>query len=255
MLGILIPYHSFFEMCAFQLKNIRHFVKVPHTILIVDDSSLELSPLESLCEDFNALYWKIPHQQKQPFENNPSARHQHAVNTGMAILREMCSHILIFDNDMIFLNDFCPALDRTLWYVPHTRGTLVYPWLNLFLFSSEEKIFDINFDICPVTGEGTDSGGSLATYLLQRHEDCRIIQCEFSSQLYFLAWQKNYRQLCEQFHIQPWYEIFQLDTTHIFHFRGLSNWQNHTLEFLEAKKALILQALSEFQNTYVPDNH
>jgi hypothetical protein len=46
-----------------------------------------------------------------------------------------------------------------------------------------------------------------------------------------------------------------LDTTHIFHFRGLSNWQNHTLEFLEAKKALILQALSEFQNTYAPDSH
>ena len=255
MLGILIPYHSFFEFCPFQLRNIQHFVKVPHKILIVDDSDLDSSDLPSIAKDFNVAYWKIPPAQHNMFGNNPSARHQHAVNVGLHFLREMCSHILIFDNDMIFMKDFNPSLDRSLWYVPHTRGTLVYPWLNLFLFSTHEDIYEIHFNVCPLTGEGTDSGGSLSEILQERKEDCHSITFEFSSDVYLLDWQKKYRQLCETYQIQPWYDIFHFQATSIFHFRGLSNWQNHPSEFLHAKKTLILEALNEFQNTYLPDTH
>lgn len=250
MLGIIIPYHSFFELCPFQIKNIRRFVKVQSTILIVDDSDLEDSPLSRICEELEVLYWKVPPAQHQLFGENPSARHQHAVNTGLEILRDFCSHILIFDNDMIFVEDFKPLLDKTLWYVPQKRGTLVYPWLNLFLFATTEKIYEFKFNRCPQTGEPTDSGGSVAGYLLERSEDCRIIEYEFRNDTYLVNWQNKFRELCEKYQTQCWYEIYHFLGTSVFHFRGLSNWQKLPLVFLDDKKALILEALSEFQNTY-----
>ena len=255
MLGIIITYHSFFEMCPFQIKNIQHFVKVPHTILIIDDSDLEVSPLASLCEQLNILYWKIPPSQHKLFGDHPSARHQHALNLGLDLLRDVCTHILLFDNDMVFMNDFKPSLDTSIWYVPERRGTLVYPWLNLFLFSTSEKIHEFDFAMCPETGETTDPGGNLAKILLQREVDCRPIYHKWCTEDYLVAWQKNFRELCETYHIQPWYDIFYIQETTVFHFRGLSNWQKHPVEFVEAKKQLILDALIVLQSTYLPDSH
>jgi hypothetical protein len=255
MLGLLITYHSFFEMLPFQIKNIQHFVKVPHKILVVDDSDLEVSPLAKICEEFDTLYWKIPPSQHKLFGEHPSARHQHALNLGLELLRDSCSHILLFDNDMIFMNDFKPALDKLVWYVPDRRGTLVYPWLNLFLFSTSEKIIEFEFATCLTTGETTDPGGNLAEFLIQRTLDCRPIIHQWKSDVYLVGWQTKFRKLCETYQIQPWYDIFHIEETPVFHFRGLSNWQKHPVEFLEAKKTLILDALTEFQSTYVPDNH
>jgi hypothetical protein len=255
MLGILIPYHSFFELCPFQIRNIRHFVKVPHKILIVDDSDLEVSPLGKMCEELDVLYWKIAPSQHNLFGDHPSARHQHALNLGVDLLRDSCTHLLIFDNDMIFMNEFTPKLDASLWYVPNVRGTLTYPWLNLFLFSTKEAIHEFEFATCPHTGETTDPGGNLAGYLLQRNDDCHSIVQTWESKDFLVEWQKKYKQLCEQYQIQPWYDIFHFLDTTVFHFRGLSNWQKHSPEFLQAKKALILEAVSMFQNTYVLDIH
>lgn len=253
MLGILIPYHSFFELCPFQLKNIQQFVKVPYTILIVDDSDLEQSPLAEIAKEDTVLYWKIPLAQHKMFGENPSARHQHAINVGLDILKDKCSHVLLFDNDMIFVKEFIPRLDKSIWYLPQKRGTLLYPWLNLFLFSTSESINHIDFATCPVTGETTDSGGSLST--LVNKEYCFPIVQEWQSKEFFVEWQDKYRNLCQKYQIQPWYDIFHFQETSVFHFRGLSNWQNHPLEFLEAKKMLILEALNEFQSTYLPDTH
>jgi hypothetical protein len=221
----------------------------------MDDSDLEISPLESICKEYHVDYWKIPEAQHKLFGDHPSARHQYAVNVGIDLLRESCSHILIFDNDMIFMNEFCPPLDNSMWFVPISRGILIYPWLNLFLFSTQEKFLSIDFDMCPVSGEGTDSGGNLAHYLRGRQDDCHTIEVEFKSKVYLVDWQQKYKALCEMYQIQPWYDIFHFLGTSVFHFRGLSNWQKHPRDFLDAKKELILNALNDFQSRYSLDIH
>ena len=251
MLGILIPYHSFFEILNFQINNIRHFVKVEHRILIIDDSDNEVYSLQTMCEELNVEFWKIsPHQHKL-FGNHPSARHQHALNTGIEMLNDSCRHILIFDNDMVFTEPFAPLLKNEIWYVPQKRGEVNYPWLNLFFFPAKE-FTSFDFATCPVTGETTDPGGNLAGHLQdQAAERCHLIKQEWSSTTYFLEYQQKYRELCEHYCITPWFDIFHFLGTSIFHFRGLSNWQGHPEEFLAAKKRLILEELTLFQNTYL----
>lgn len=237
-------------MLPYQVKNIETFVKVPYRILVVDDSDNDDSDLLRISQTLDVIYWKIPSQQHKMFGEHPSARHQHALNTGLSILREMCTHILLFDNDMLFMNDFIPNLNRELWFLPQTRGKLIYPWLNLFLFSTREKIKEFEFHTCPETGETTDPGGNLAEFLLTRKEDCHFIKQEWASDMYYVEYQKKYRALCEQYQINPWYDIFQIMGTFIFHFRGLSNWQKFPDEFVEAKKKLILEEVIVAQNKY-----
>lgn len=249
MLGILIPYHSFFEMLEFQIKNIEHFVKVKYKILVIDDSDNEDSPLQERCQQFNIGFWKISPQQHKLYGDHPSARHQHALNTGIQMLQDSCTHILIFDNDMVFTEPFIPLLDNQIWYLPQVRGTVQYPWLNLFYFPANE-FEEFDFAICPETGDTTDPGGNIGSYLQEQAHRCHFIKQEWSNDTYFVRYQEKYKELSEEYSIVPWYDIFHFLGTSVFHFRGLSNWQKHPKDFVEKKKTLILEELTYFQNTY-----
>jgi len=233
MLGIIIPYHSFFEFLEFQIPNLQKHIQVPFRVYIVDNS----------LENTIKYHGKYLEQIKYFFcfaKGSPSHRHQETVNLGLSLAWEHCDAFLIFDNDMIFLNNWTPP--PCVAYHPQRRGTLEYGWLNLFYFPKMECFHTIDFANCPVTRERTDSGGSIGLHL-PSIKNKMVINYSEPIDPYFPEYCEKYRALAKQYNVGPWMDVFSFNGTDIFHFRALSNWTKYPEEFQLAKKKLILDTM------------
>ena len=231
MLGIIITYHSFFEFISYQVANLKKHIKVPFKIYLIDNS---LTAGKKTQEDVQYIHcWE---------KGAPSHRHQTSINSGLAEAWVHCSHFLILDNDMVFLNDWTPP--SCVAWVPQRRGQLNYAWLNLFYFPKMECFKYFEFANCKVTGERTDSGGSTGWYLntVEKFE----IQTMPTTGNWFPRYEHAYRELCNKYSVGLWYDVFLLNNaTIVFHFRALSNWTNYPEEFQKQKKELILEVCNE----------
>ena len=227
MLGVIIPYHSFFEFISYQVANLKKHIQVPFKIYIIDNS---LTAGVKTQEDVRYIHcWE---------KGAPSHRHQMSINCGLAEAWLQCDAFLIFDNDMIFLNDWTPP--SCVAWVPQKRGNLDYAWLNLFYFPKMDCFKSFSFAQCKDTRERTDSGGSTGWYL----KDLKKIEIETMPLTgnWFPRYEHAYRELCDKHSVKVWYDVFLLNNASVvFHFRALSNWTNYPEEFQKAKKELILQ--------------
>lgn len=229
MLGVILCYHSFFEFLPFQIANLKKHIQVPFQIYVVDNSLTHQPPSEG-------VKWIVCSE-----TGSPSHRHQAAVNSALAHAWYECDSFLIFDNDMIFLNDWTPP-SCTL-YAPQRRGQLEYAWLNLFYFPKMNCFKRFSFANCPFTNERTDSGGSTGFHLLS--VETQKIVSHPSTGHWWPHYENQYVNLCKKFHIDIWYDIFELNTrTIVFHFRALSNWAHYPEDFCVEKKKLILQSMT-----------
>lgn len=226
MLGILIPYHSCFELLDHQLQNFKTHIKTPYKVFVIDNSLTNQPPHPD-------VIWVI-----SSAKGTPSERHQKSINLGLQRAWSMCDCFLLFDNDMILLEDF--VVPRVCFYCPQKRGNWEYGWLNLMFFTKDELLRQFDFAVCPETKERTDSGGSFGFYLQTKKVCAQIQTLPFPDYSVFPDYQKDYVALCKTFGIGCWFDLFSLNGTRVFHFRALSNWTNYPPEFQAAKKALIL---------------
>lgn len=226
MLAIILTYASFFEFLPFQVQNLKKYVKVPFKIYVIDNSLLS-----------GQKYHGDVHYLFCPVSGSPSHRHQQAVNCGLSEAWKECRSFLLFDNDMIFTEDF--YLPHETSYVPQQRGNWIYAWLNLLYFPKDERLKSFDFTNCPETGERTDSGGSFGRYL-RSGGVCQVID-ELKSDDCLAEYQKEYKDLCSRYGVGVWYDIFRINNARVFHFRALSNWTKYPEQFQIEKKALILR--------------
>lgn len=227
MLGIIITYHSFFEFLPYQIANLKKHIRVPFKIYVVDNS---LIPGKKFDGDVEYLFCNRA--------THPSDRHQTAVNQGLHHAWNSCDSFLLFDNDMIFLDDWTPP--SVCQYVPQQRGTIVYGWLNLLFFWKDERLRSFDFAKCYITGERTDSGGSFGHFLRDGGKTEKIATLENRKE-YFPEYIDAYERLCAKHKIGVWYDVFSINGSKVFHFRALSNWTKYPHEFNEAKKQLVLE--------------
>ena len=231
MLGIVLTYFSFPEMLPYQLSNFKRFVKTSYTVYIIDDSDTGLPELNIN----GVLYFR---NTKRKIEASASIRHQDAVNFGLKKAADTCSSFLIFDNDMIFLNEFIPP--KVSYYRPQFRGKMEYSWLNLLYL---RKIHRFDFKNCSVTGERSDSGGNFVG-------EKKIIDiCNHGSVKiendYMKEYVLEYNELCKKYDVPIWYDILNVNGSIVFHFCALSNWKKWGEDFQIEKKSLILKYLKE----------
>lgn len=227
MLGVILCYHSFFEFISYQVANLKKHIHVPFKIYLIDNS---LTAGKKTQEDVKYIHcWE---------KGSPSHRHQTSINCGLAEAWLHCDAFLILDNDMVFLNDWTPP--STVLFAPQRRGQLEYAWPNLFFFPKLNCFKRLSFANCPFTHERTDSGGSTGFHLPLL--DTQKIVTHPSTGHWWPTYENQYADLCKKFHIDVWYDIFELNgRTIVFHFRALSNWTNYSEEFQKQKKELILQ--------------
>lgn len=226
MLGILLTYHSFHEFFPSQYQNLKRNIKVPFKIYFIDNS-LSFHPIHF--PDVVYLECKAI--------GSPSYRHQESLNMGLSHAWPHCDSFLLLDNDMIFLDEWTPP-DHCL-YVPQRRGTIHYAWPNLFYFPKDDRLKRLDFTTCPQTKERTDSGGSTSTYL--KDVSATIIDTLKPSQEHFPEYVKDFTALCQSHSVDPWYDVFRLNSSRVFHFRALSNWTNYPESFQRQKKGLIFK--------------
>lgn len=234
MLAVILTYHSFFEFLPLQLQNLKTHIKVPFKIYLIDNSLIYT--VKYSAPEITYLFCKE--------KGSPSQRHQAAVNLGLSAAWGSCDSFLIFDNDMIFLEDYKPP-GRT-HYLAQQRGEIQYAWLNLLFFKKDERLRAFDFAVCPKTGQRTDSGGSFYSYLLDGDPVMPILTLQDKG--YFPDFTERYKDLCEKHKVLMWYDIFELNHAKIFHFRALSNWTNFPPAFQEEKKQLILRSVAALQN-------
>ena len=226
MLGILIPYHSFFEFLPIQLENLKQHVKTEYRVYVLDNSLTGTTPLPG-CK------WVV-----STATGSPSERHQRTINKGLLMAWDECDCFLFFDNDMLLCDDF--ELPRCNYYVPQKRGNWEYGWLNLMFFWKDERLRHFDFAKCPETGERTDSGGSYGNFLRSGGMAAQIQTLPVPDYSVFGSYQKKYSHLCQEYGIGTWYDLFSISGTRVFHFRALSNWTKYPEEFQRRKKELIL---------------
>lgn len=230
MLGILIPYHSCFELLPFQLENLRQYIKTEYKVYVIDNSLTHQSPHPD-------VVWVVSDAQ-----GAPSERHQNSINKGLLRAWNECSSFLLFDNDMIFCSEF--RLPSMPYYLPQQRGNWKYGWLNLMFFQKHDQLRHFDFAKCPDTGERTDSGGSFGHYL-RLGKLCAQINHLRNDYPLLQDYQEEYNALCKKFSVRPWWDIFSINGALIFHFRALSNWTKYPEEFQKEKKALIFSCLEK----------
>ena len=232
MLGIILTYFSFPEMLPYQLSNFKKFVNTPYTVFIIDDSDGGLSELNI----DGVTYFR---HTNHIIGSSASIRHQTAVNFGLKKAERICNSFLIFDNDMIFLNDFNPP--SLSYYRPQFRGKLEYSWLNLLYLT---KVHTFDFKKCSITGQRSDSGGN---YVGDRkiidicdHGDVKIKNDHLSEYV------SEYNELCRKNAVPIWYDILDIKGSIIFHFCAVSNWKNWSEHFQIEKKRLIMKYLKPY---------
>ena len=235
MLGIILTYYSFPEMLQYQLKNFEKHVKTPYKVFVVDDSPQGLS-LPSVSSDKNVIYLK---SSVLGSTANPSTRHQNAVNNGMNIAQYSCDTFLIFDNDMIFITDF--YLPQKPWWLPidcpsFRKGIsdddTKYPWFNL-LYIEHFHYFEYY--------KNSDSGGSILPYL----RDADIITHETTDNILLNEYITKYKELSNEYTIEPYQELLQINNALVYHFRAMSNYTSFPKDYMEKKKQLILSYLNQ----------
>jgi len=227
MLGVILTYHSFFEFLPHQIENLKRHIQVPFQIYVVDNS---LIPGKKFDGDVEYLFCNRA--------THPSDRHQTAVNQGLCEAWNSCDSFLLFDNDMIFLDDWTPP--SVCQYVPQRRGQWNYAWLNLLFFPRDMRLVSFDFAKCGITGERTDSGGSFGNYLCSGGKAEQILTLENRKEV-FPEYIDAYERLCSKHQVSCWYDIFSINGSKVFHFRALSNWTKYPHEFNEDKKKLILE--------------
>lgn len=237
MLGIVVCYHSFFEFLPIQLENFKKFVKTDYRVYVIDNSLTSQPP-------FPGVVWI-----KSNATGSPSHRHQTSVNTGLCQAWNQCDCFLLFDNDMLFCEEF--ELPRCNYYVPQKRGNWEYGWLNLMFFYKHPLLQSFDFAVCPETRERTDSGGSYGHYLRLGGVSAQIQTLPVPDYSVFGSYQKKYSLLCQEYGIGTWYDLFSISGTRVFHFRALSNWTKYPEEFQLKKKELILKSVQNTQS-HVP---
>ena len=229
MLAILLTYHSFFEFLPFQIENLKKHITVPFKIYLVDNSLI--SGQKYSHPDITYLFCST--------NTSPSDRHQSGINLALAKAWGECDCFLLFDNDMIFIDDFTPPSETH--YVTQRRGNLEYGWLNLLFFWKSSGLNAFGFATCPDTGQRTDSGGSFGWYL-RSGAKTKLIE-HLQSDNCLEEYQKEYKDLCSRYGVGVWYDIFRINNARVFHFRALSNWTKYPEEFQKAKKELILKSV------------
>lgn len=226
MLGVILTYHSFFEFLPTQVQNLKKYITVPFKIYVVDNSLVAGQKYQG---DVTYLFCR---------ENgSPSHRHQSAINQALCHAWNECDCFLLFDNDMVFVEEFRPP--SGCCYVPQRRGNWPYAWLNLLFFWKDDRLKSFDFATCPDTRQRTDSGGSFGHYLRSGGK-ADVIQT-FETDDCLADYQNDYKDLCKRYSVQVWYDIFRINNARVFHFRALSNWAKYPEEFQKEKKALILR--------------
>lgn len=232
MLAVILTYFSFFEFLPLQIQNLKKHIKVPFKIYVVDNS-------------------KTPGQKYQGGDViylvcdsniNPSANHMNSINLALGCAWSSCDSFLLFDNDMIFLDDWSPP--SVCQYLPQQRGNFIYGWMNLLFFPKDERLKKFDYSECPETRERTDSGGSFGWYLRSGGKGDVILTLENRKE-YFPEYIDAYEKLCLKHKVSCWYDVFSINGSKVFHFRGISNWMNYPEEFNQKKKELILQQVGK----------
>lgn len=201
MLGILIVYASFHSFIPLQRKNIERFVKSPYKIYVLSTS---LSP-------------------------DPSSGHQTNLNTLLEQAWDECDSFLLFDNDMIFLDDFIEPKEEC-WYFPQDRG-FEYAWPNLLYFKKHPLMKRIWFE------NDSDSGGSTWRYLKETENKRKMTMDKEGMPEY----QEQVIALGKQHGVGNWSERYWLNGTPIFHFRAMSNWTKYPMDYIW-KKEMVIQS-------------
>lgn len=210
MLGILIPYASFYQFEDLQIQNIKRYVKCPYKIFIV----------------------------KSTVHAVPSVGHMNNLNALLDDAWDQCDSFLLFDNDMIFLDDFHEP-EEDCWFLPQTRSGYTYAWPNLMYFKKNELMRRIWFE------NDSDSGGTSWRYLAST-ENKREITYDGKC---FGNFEYELERLCDCHGMTIWTDRFRLGKTNIYHFRALSNWTKWPIEFQKAKEELILRHVARFMDT------
>jgi hypothetical protein len=227
MLGIIITYHSFFEFLPLQIQNLKKHIQVPFKIYIIDNS---LTSDKKFDGDVEYIF--------STNQGTPSHRHQTSINLGLSQAWNSCDSFLLFDNDMIFLDDWTPP--SLCQYVPQQRGKFEYGWLNLLFFPKDNRLKSFDFSHCPETGERTDSGGSFGWFLRDKGKAEKILTLENRKE-YLPEYIDAYERLCAKHKVGVWYDFFSINGSKVFHFRALSNWTKYPEQFQIEKKRAILE--------------
>jgi hypothetical protein len=238
MLGIIISYHSFFEFLPHQLENIKKYVKVPYTVYIVDN-----------CQQQQTISGSFVYLRNPLLINHPSLRHQESVNMGLQAAWNSCDSFLIFDNDMIFLSEWNEPKEDMMYELV-SRGEWEYCWQNiLYLKKKWDKPFVFSFYKCPKTGEQTDSGGNSGLLLRDKSITKRklryVYKFDTERESCLPSFQIPYKQLCDEYKTFWWFDVYDFNSTLIFHYRAMSNYCNLPVDFLNKKKQLILSTIKD----------
>lgn len=240
MLGILVCWHSFFEFFDFHLKNLNKFVKIPHRIYVLDNSS-ETPQLKS---DIPFIYVKNTDTSK-----DPSTRHMRTLEMGLRRAWNECDSFFIFDNDMIFCKEWTEEPQEDLVYVPTHRGTWWYCWLNLMYFKKfQESPPTFSTWNCPISGEMTDSGGNTGHWLNDeklKKKEIKIIFDEWRQIEVLPTYRERLQKICEDHKILFEAELYEMEGIPLFHFVKMSNYMKYPQAYLQKKKDLILDVVRE----------
>ena len=117
MVGILIPYASFYEFLQLQLQNIELFVRCPHKVYTIQST----------------------------VHSSPSVGHMNNLNALLDQAWDECDSFLFFDNDMIFLQHFDEPKEDC-WFLPQERNGFTYAWPNLMYFKKNELMRRVWFE-------------------------------------------------------------------------------------------------------------
>lgn len=241
MLAIILTYYSCPEFLKYQLYNFKQFVKCDYKVFVIDNS-----PNGLLLDTSEVNYIYVQNRM-----DGPSARHQYAINVGIAHAALECESFLIMDNDMIFLEDFNEPEQTT--YLPQKRGQIEYMWLNLLYLKSIEDVEP--FDFYEEDGIRTDSGGNTCLYLKKHKSECEIIE-DLTKQKHnlFPDYYNDFKKLCNEYGVIEWvegqYDILKMNKTKVFHARQMSNWKKDSEDFVRKKKELLENFFSKLRETH-----
>lgn len=238
MLGIILTYKDCFEFLPLQLENFARHVKTPYKVYVIDDSEEGLTSPGL----YDIVYWKMLSN-----DGGTSGRHQACLNTGLALASQHCDSFLLFDNDMIFIDDFFKP--SKLCYLPQFRDQIEYMWANLLYLPSISSVYPLDFYTCPQTKIRTDSAGNTCKYLRDHKDECeQIVDLTKRKTFIFPDYYSKHSDLCKQYNITEWvpgqYDLLRINNARVFHARGMSNWMKWNPEFFNKKREMVFRFVS-----------
>ena len=168
------------DFIKLQYNSIKRFVKNDVKYIVFNNASTETQRdiVSRACDELGVECFNIYSNYSLDF----SQIHAMALNTAWRVcLSHIKGTLMFLDSDMFFIKDTVIGnFDFDVAYIPQYRdnGEVEYMWAGLFILNMDTINTNIDFSICNINGDRTDSGGG--TYYFLKDSNYKKIYLRFS---------------------------------------------------------------------------